>query len=376
MRVLLINAVCGTGSTGKICAEIARKYEAEGHEVKITYGRYAFVPEDCQKYAVKIGTDLGIKFHALYTRITDKHGLGSKIATRKFLKWAEQYAPDIVWLHNIHGYYINYEMLFSWIKKHPEMEVKWTLHDCWAFTGHCTHFSMVKCDKWKTQCEACVQKRIYPESRVFDNSKDNYKRKRAAFCGVNNMTLITPSRWLAELVEKSFLGEYPIKVVNNTIDTNVFKRTESDFREKHGLQDKKLILGVASTWNERKGIDDFMKLSEMLDDTYRIVLVGLNEKQLKQLPKNILGIRRTNGQKELAEIYTAADIHVVASREETFGMTILEAYYCGTPSIVYKDTACEEVAAQYGGIVVAQSCEDIYHALRAYFEKIDIENAI
>lgn len=369
MKVLLINAVCGTGSTGKICAEIARKYEAEGHEVKIAYGRHAFVPEDCQKYAVRIGTDLDVKLHAVYTRVTDKHGLASKGATRKFLEWAEAYSPDLVWLHNLHGYYINYEMLFSWIKKHPEMEVKWTLHDCWTFTGHCAYFSMVKCEQWKTQCQNCVQKHSYPETRVLSNCRENFNRKRKAFCGVKRMTLITPSRWLAQLVQQSFLGEYPVEVVNNTVNTDVFKRTESDFRKKYDLQDKKLILGVANTWEARKGLNDFMELSKMLDDTYRIILVGLNEEQLKALPNNVLGIGRTNGQKELAEIYTAADIHVVASREETFGMTILEAYFCGTPSIVYKDTACEEVAAQYGGIVVEQSYMEIYRALKTFFEK-------
>ena len=180
MKVLFINEVCGIGSTGKICIELAKQYEKDGHEVKIGYGRHEYVPDRYQKYAVRIGSRLGVHLHAVKTRLTDKHGLGSRLATMQFLKWAEEYSPDILWLHNVHGYYINYEMLFKWIKKHTEMEVKWTLHDCWAFTGHCSHFTFVKCYKWKTQCENCEQKRRYPASYI-DNSKNNFIRKKAAF---------------------------------------------------------------------------------------------------------------------------------------------------------------------------------------------------
>lgn len=361
MRVLLINAVCGTGSTGKICAELAEKYENEGHEVRIAYGRDGFVPEKYERYAIRIGSDFDVNLHAIKTRLTDKHGLGSKRATKDFLKWADEYSPDLLWLHNIHGYYINYEMLFAWIKRHPKIEVKWTLHDCWAFTGHCTYFDMAKCYKWKEECKVCPQKTAYPASFVFSNCNDNFKRKKQAFTGVKNMTLITPSNWLANLVKESFLSEYPVEVVHNTIDTNIFKPTPSDFRERHGLENKKIILGVASTWDDRKGLYDFYKLSKMLDDRYAIVLVGLSDKQLKNLPSRIIGIKRTNGQKELAEIYTAADILVHPSREETFGMTIIEALACGTSAIVYKGTACEEIVGAYGGVTVDPDVESIYY---------------
>jgi glycosyltransferase involved in cell wall biosynthesis len=336
MKVLFINAVCGTGSTGKICAELAERYENDGHEVKIAYGRHSYVPEKYQKYAVRIGNDLDVKLHALSTRLTDRHGLGSKKATKEFLKWAEEYSPDLLWLHNIHGYYINYEMLFAWIKKHPEMEVKWTLHDCWTFTGHCCYFSMVGCEQWKTACANCIQKNTYPTTNLLSNVKDNYNRKKIAFTGVKNMTLITPSKWLADLVSQSFLKEYPVKVIYNTIDTGIFKPTSSDFRERYGLEDKKIILGVASIWDYRKGLDDFIKLSQMLDDKYAIVLVGLSEKQLKTLPKNIIGIKRTNGQKELAEIYTAADVFVNPTYEDNYPTVNLEARACGTPVITYR----------------------------------------
>lgn len=348
MRVLLINEVFGTTSTGKICAQIAEQMEAEGHEVKVAFGRWPDVPEKYQRFAHYIGSDFDVKLHALQTRLFDTHGFGSKHATKEFLKWAEEYKPDLLWLHNLHGYYINVEMLFDWIKKHPEMQVKWTLHDCWAFTGHCSY---------------CSQLRRYPACFAMSNVGKNFERKRKAFTNVKNMTLITPSKWLADLTRQSFLKEYPVEVHYNTIDTNIFKPTPSDFRERYSLQNKIIVLGVANVWEDRKGLFDFYKLAQMLDDKYAIVLVGLSEKQIKDLPKNIKGIQRTNSPQELAAIYTAADVLVNPSVEETFGMTPVEAQACGTPSIVYEDTACEEVARQNGNIIVPQSVNEIYSAL-------------
>ena len=361
----MINVVCGIKSTGRICTDLATALEAQGHEVKIAYGREA-VPESFQKYAVRIGNEFDVKLHGLKSRLLDAHGLGSKRATRTFLQWAEEYQPDLLWLHNIHGYYINYELLFSWIKRRPEMEVKWTLHDCWAFTGHCSYFTVAKCEQWKTHCSYCLQKRRYPMSLFMDCSRKNYDRKKASFTGVKNMTLITPSQWLANLVKQSFLNKYPVEVWYNTIDTNVFKPTSSDFRERYGLQGKTIVLGVASGWDERKGLDDFIELAGMLDDHYAIVLVGLNEKQIKQMPKKITALRHTNSSRELAEIYTAADVFVNPSKEETFGMTTVEAEVCGTQAIVYQDTACEEVVRHSRGTVIPQSVKAIYREITGH----------
>lgn len=363
MRVLMINSVCGIGSTGRICTDLAQEFERDGHEVKIAYGRDENVPEKFRKYAVRIGTAVDVKVHGVLTRVFDVHGFGSKSATKKFLKWAEEYKPDLLWLHNIHGYYINVEILFEWIKKHPEIEVKWTLHDCWAFTGHCSHFTVVGCDKWKEQCDKCVQKNEYPASKGLDNSKNNFNRKKKAFTGVNKMTIITPSKWLADLVKQSYLAEYPVEVHYNKIDTNVFKPTPSDFREKYGLEDKIVVLGVASTWSERKGLNDFIELAKMLDDRYVIVLVGLSERQISEMPEKIIGIARTDSPSELAAIYTASDVFVNPSREETFGLTTVEAQACGTSAIVYKDTACEEVVRNMGGEVVRANVKSIYAVL-------------
>ena len=363
MRILLINAVCGTGSTGKICGDIARDYERQGHTVRIAHGRDGIVPEKYRKYAVRIGSDLGVKIHGVYTRLTDRHGFGSVAATRKFLAWAEEFNPDLLWLHNIHGYYINIDLLFRWIKSRPGMQVKWTLHDCWTFTGHCSYFEMANCDKWKTGCNHCPQLGAYPASVLLDGSAGNYARKRQLFTGVKNMTLIVPSYWLESRVKESFLKEYPVEVVYNTVDRNIFQPTPSDFREKHGLTDKVILLGVASTWEERKGLKDLVDLSGMLDSRYQVVLVGVNEKQARQLPENILSIPRTNNQQELAQLYTMADLLVNPSREEAFGMIILEAHCCGTRSLVYEDTACEEVAREYGGIVVPKGVDHLCEAI-------------
>lgn len=363
MRVLFINSVCGIGSTGRICAQQAQSLAAEGHEVKIAYGRSDTVPEEYERFAVRIGNAWDMRLHGLKTRLFDGHGFGSKHATRRFLAWVEDFAPDMLWLHNIHGYYINIEMLFDWIKSRPHMQVRWTLHDCWAFTGHCAYFTFCGCERWRTGCEKCPQRGTYPASMLVDGSRRNYARKKAAFTGVNNMTLITPSEWLAALVRQSFLHEYPVQVSYNRVDETVFKPTESDFRQKHGLQDKIIVLGVASPWSERKGLGDFVKLAAALDERYAVVLVGLDEKQRAAMPPNVLPLPRTDSPQTLAAIYTAADVFVNASVEETFGMTTVEAISCGTPAIVYKNTACEEIVGLYGGTAVERGANSLVKAI-------------
>lgn len=350
MKVLIINGVCGIGSTGRICAETANDYEEKGYEVKIAYGR-GTVPDAYKKYAVRIGNEFDVLSGVAHTRFTDGHGFFNNYSTKKFLKWADGFNPDILWLHNIHGYYINVELLFDWIKKRPEMQVKWTLHDCWAFTGHCAHFTAAHCNQWKTQCIECTQMNQYPASYT-DNCKSNFERKKNAFCGVKNMELISPSNWLAGLVKESFLKEYPIRVVHNKINTDWFKPTYGGFRKKYNLQDKKIVLGVSAIWNERKGLNDFFALSDMLDDTYKIVLVGLDNHQLKNLPEKIIGIAKTDSPVELAEIYTAADVFVNPTREETFGLVNIEALACGTPVVTFNAGGSPEcIDASCGSVV-------------------------
>ncbi|SDA73487.1 Glycosyl transferases group 1 [Butyrivibrio sp. INlla18] len=387
-KLLLINSVLGYGSTGRIVLDIAKEYEADGYEVKIAYGRKMKVSaaalQDTAKYGVRIGSDMDVYYHVLYTRLTDRHGLASKMATKKFLKWASEYDPDVLWMHNIHGYYINYEMLFDWIKSRPQMEVKWTLHDCWTFTGHCSHFAYVGCEKWKCEgtdgqsecseksgqeckgCYACPQLAQYPQSKA-DNSRDNYRRKKAAFTGVKNLTIITPSQWLKENVEKSYLCGYPVEVKYNTVDTDVFKPVDSTFKKDNGIENKKMILGVASLWNDRKGLKDFYKLSSELDkDKFQIVLVGLSKDQVDEIAEkklNIFGLERTSSVEELKKIYSAADVFANPTYEDTFPTVNMEAEACGTPVITYDTGGCKETIKSQDSKVIPQNVEALRNAI-------------
>lgn len=360
MKYLMINSVAGFGSTGKIAADQCRELERAGHNCILAYGRWKENCDDIKTY--RIGTKADCWIHGLATRIYDAHGWGSIRATRKFLKWVDRYEPDVIWLHNIHGYYINIELLFGYLKKAGK-KVVWTLHDCWSFTGHCAYFTYINCDKWKTKCHHCKQKNRYPQSFLLDNSMENYERKRKAFCGIKDMTLITPSQWLADLVKQSFLKEYPVEVHYNVIDKSVFKPSSSDFRIEYGLTGKKVILGVANIWDERKGLDDFIKLAKMLDENYVIVLVGLTRKQIEHMPERIAGIKKRESLSNLATVYTTADAHVDFGKEERVGRTTAESRECKTSAIVMKGSVCGEAVSTTGGEVVEANVESVYKAI-------------
>jgi len=348
MKVLQINSVCGIGSTGRIATDIHNILIEQGHESYIAYGRD--LPKNCEN-AIRIGTKIDNYTHVAKTRLLDKHGFGSIQATKEFINRIKDIDPDIIHLHNIHGYYINVEILFNYLKE-ANKPVVWTLHDCWSFTGHCSHFDYIGCNKWKTGCFNCPQKQEYPKSILIDNSEQNFHRKSEAFTGVENLTIVTPSKWLAQLVNESFLNDYRIEIIHNGIDLEVFKPTKSSFRKKYNLQNKFIILGVASTWTNRKGLEEFVKLSHELDKDEVIVLVGVTNYQIKQLPKNIIGIRRTNSIEELAEIYTAADVFVNPTLEEVLGMTNIEALACGTPVVTFDTGGSPECIDNNTGIVV------------------------
>lgn len=366
MRVLLINSVCGVGSTGRICAELAQAFEKDGHEAKIAYGRDGYVPEAYQKYAVRIGTDWDVKLHGLRTRLFDDHGFGSAQATKRFLQWADAYDPDLLWLHNLHGYYINVKLLFDWIRSRPKMQVKWTLHDCWAFTGHCAHFDFAGCSKWKEGCSRCIQRRRYPASLI-DGSKRNWERKKSLFTQCSGIELITPSEWLAGVVRQSFFGQYSVRVMPNGIDTRVFRPTGGLNLAEYGLKGKRIILGVASNWAEpQKGLPVFLELADCIDSAWQIVLIGGDEAQRKSLPPQITGIPRTHDARELAQWYSAADVFVNPSCEETMGMTTLEALACGTPAIVNRRTALPEVIDETCGVALDDcSARSVWQAVQA-----------
>ena len=347
MKYLFINSVYGIRSTGKIISNLCHELIKQGNECVVAYGRQS-IEDDIKQ--IQIGTKMDYIAHAGIARVLDNQGLCSKRATKDLLEKIDLYKPDVLWLHNIHGYYINYEMLFKWIKSHPEIEVRWTLHDCWAFTGHCSHFTLAKCEKWKTHCVNCNQKKEYPASYVCDASKSNFDKKKEAFTGVKNLTIVTPSKWLADLVKESFLKEYPVIVVNNTINGEVFKPTPSNFRKEYGLENKYILLGVAVSWDYTKGFQDMLKLRNELDDSFVIVLVGLTKDQLKHLPSGIIGIERIKEQRQLAGIYTEADVFINPTHQDNYPTVNLEARACGTPVVTY-DVGGSPESAGYEHVV-------------------------
>lgn len=366
MKVLMINSVCGIGSTGRICTDIADELTENGHECKIAFGRKA-APERYQKYAYRITSDGGVKINALKARLFDNEGFNAARATKKLISFIEEYNPDVIHLHNLHGYYLNVEVLFDYLKK-ADKKVVWTLHDCWAFTGHCAYFDYPECGKWRENCGNCGRLNDYPKA-IIDRSERNLAKKKEIFSGVKNLTVVTPSKWLAELAKQSFLGEYLIEVINNGIDTAVFRPTESNFKEKNGLSGKKIILGVANIWDARKGFGDFISLSKKISDDYRIVLVGLDEKQLGILPENILGITRTSSAKELAEIYTAADVLFNPTYEDNYPTVNLEAQACGTPVVTYDTGGSREtIFLDNGQVVEKGDLESAFEKIKFYAE--------
>lgn len=365
-KLVQINVVCN-GSTGRIMCDIAKTAEEKGYETYCFYGRGNANPNaNC----IKIGNKLATYFHVLITRLFDKHGHGSYFATKKLINQLRTINPDIIHLHNIHGYYLNLGLLFKYLKNEYKGKTIWTLHDCWAFTGHCSYFTMAKCNKWKNICHNCPQKKEYPKSIFLNNSKAEFKFKKAIFVGVKNLTIVTPSEWLAELVKKSFLIVYPVKVINNGINTNVFKPfNTNNIKEKFKISNnKKVILGVAAVWEERKGLKYFISLSKILDDNQVILLIGLNKKQIKTLPKNIIGIERTENINQLAEIYAMADIFFNPTLEDNYPTVNLEALSCGTPVLAFDTGGCkEQVTSTKGRVISIRSAKLI---------KEEIENII
>ncbi len=360
MRVLQINTTLNTTSTGRITEEIGQTLQKHGHESYVAYKRMG--PAGSTSSLMKIGNNLDVYLHGLKTRILDRHGFGSAKATRKLIGDIKKADPDIIGMHNLHGYYLNIEVLFNYLKEVQKPAV-WTFHDCWPFTGHCAYFDMVDCKKWKTECNNCPLTHAYPSSWFLDNSKKNFYKKKTLFQGLQNLTIVTPSKWLKNLVEKSFLNEYPVKVINNGIDLERFKPVDpSAVKDKHSLKGYKVILGVASVWDRRKGLEHFIELSKLLDDDLRIVLVGLSKNQIQSLPRNIIGIERTESIEELVALYSCADLFVNPTLVDNFPTTNLEALACGTPVITYKTGGSPEAVDEKTGVVVEKGNIEHLHS--------------
>ena len=352
-KLLQINTVINSGSTGRIAEDIGRIAIANGWESYIAFGRN---PRPSASHAIRIGSRLDVLLHVLATRLFDLHGLASRRATKRLVRQIERIRPDVIHLHNIHGYYLNYKILFRYLAA-SGTPVVWTMHDCWAATGHCPHYTFVQCIVWQSErgCRRCPQKKSYPKSVLFSNAAHNFRCKRKYFnlLPESQLTIVTPSRWLSDEIGKSYLGHYRRTVINNGIDLEIFKPSEPPSPARIGrLKNKKIILGVANVWDERKGLADFIRLSRLLRDDEAIVLVGLNGKQTGMLPENITTIARTESQAELAQWYSAAAVFFNPSVEETQGLTTIEAMASGTSVIVYNCTACPEAVDEKTGFVV------------------------
>ncbi len=351
MKILQINTIYPNGSTGKIAAEIKKLCDENGIECKIACRYQSKNQRTKDTYAVSSYLDCHI--HNRLAKINMKQGKYSKIKTLLFLRKIKKYNPDIIHLHNIHGSFINHKLLFNFIKNN-HIKVVWTLHDCWCMTGGCTYFDMVGCEKWKIQCEKCPQK----GKAYIDASAKMQKNKKNWFSGIEEMMITTPSNWLAQLVKESFMQVYPVRVINNGIDLSIFKPIESDFRETYNVTDKKIVLGVAFGWGERKGLDVFIEMAKKLPSDYQIVLVGTNEMLDTQLPENIISIHRTNNQSELAKIYSAVDVFANPTREENFPTVNIESLACGTPIVTFKTGGSPEIIDDNCGIVVEKNDVD------------------
>jgi putative colanic acid biosynthesis glycosyltransferase len=363
VRVIQINTIVNSGSTGRIAEDIGKLLISQGHESYVAFGRGI---RPSASSLIKIGNLGDIRSHVVNTRLFDRHGFGSKNATKKLVEEIERIKPDVIHLHNLHGYYLNIEVLFNYLKT-SQIQIVWTLHDCWAFTGHCTYFDYVNCFKWQTECYSCPNKKAYPASWFLDNSKLNYKQKKILFNAVPLISIVAPSQWLVDHVSESFLGGYPINLIRNGIDLGIFyPRYTGKIKERFGIGNRFMLLGVASIWDRRKGLDDFIQLHKMIDNDFVIVLVGLSQKQLKSLPDGMIGIARTENIEELAEFYSAADVFLNPTWVDNCPITNSEALACGTPVVTYRTGGSPEAIDEYTGFVVQKG--DIYSLYSAAME--------
>lgn len=347
MKILQVNTVYDIGSTGKIVKQLQECAEKRSHSVVVAN---RFKTKGRKNSVIPASSWVDCHIHNRLATITGLQGCFSVLHTWLFLRRICKFSPDVIHLHNLHGNYINLGMLFRYIKK-QQIPVLWTLHDCWAFTGGCSHFVGYSCDKWKSGCSHCPHF-MQNKGTIFDFSSYMWKRKKKWFSGMSKLTLVCPSRWLASFVHASFLKENDIVVVPNGIDLNVFRPRENDFKSRYGLEGKKVVLGVSFDWNERKGVDVFVELANRLPEKYRIVLVGNAECMGISWPDSVLRIKQTANQEELAEIYSAADVFVNPSREENYPTVNMEALACGTPVVTFRTGGSAESIDESCGCVV------------------------
>lgn len=369
-RIVQINPVLRTStSTGRIMQEIGALAESEGWRNWCAYGKGRDGIRPCTTDIIPVGNLLSIAIHGILTRVFDRHGLGSALATRAFVSALRKIDPDIIHIHNIHGYFLNYPILFDYLRN-SRVKVIWTVHDCWLYTGHCYYYSAIGCDKWRSGCGHCPQRGAFPRSLVIDRSHRNFIDKRKYFTSIpqDRMTIVPVSDWIRGEMKHSFLKDYPFQVIHNGIDTDVFRPYTDDTQVHENLgihPDKKIILGLASIWSPEKGLPDFIKMAEMLRKDEQIVLVGVDAKTAKQLPASIKHIRRTENINMLAKLYSAATAFVNPTYQDNYPTVNLEAISCGTPVVTYRTGgSLESITSETGRIVSQGDVKGILTAVR------------
>ena len=357
IRLLQIN-LGNYGSTGSIMLNIGQLVENKGGAAYYAYPDSRSNRRKKVENSIIICTRFWRNVHLVLNLFTGLNGCFSIFSTLRFLRRVSKIKPTIIHLHNLHNCYINLPLVFRYLKKN-KIPVIWTLHDCWSFTGQCPHFSAIECNKWRSGCFNCPQYMNYPKSKV-DQTRLMYRLKKKWFTGLQDATLVTPSYWLADCVRESFLKEYPVRVIQNGIDLEIYKPTESNFRESYQCQGKFIVLGVSFGWSKRKGLAIFIDLCKLLPEDFQIVLVGVSEEDKKILPDNCIAFGLTSNVHELVEIYSAADVFLNPSMEETMGLVTAEALACGTPVVVSNLTAVPEVASPDCGIVVEEYSSEAF----------------
>ncbi len=341
----MVNTV-PTGSHGRLMRDIARAASGAGFDTVMAAGR------DAGDGVVRIGSRRDVLLHVARTRLLDGHARGSQGATKAFVAELEAMKPDLLHLHNVHGYYLHAETLFAYIRS-SGIPTVWTLHDCWAFTGHCSHFVRANCALWQTGCHNCPLLGEYPASILLDASQQNWQWKRAAFAGIPNLTLVSPSGWLADRLADSFLRDTPRLVIPNGINLGLFRpEKDAQVRARFGVKPGQvMLLAVAAPFDRRKGFADALRVAELLGDRAKLVLVGLSEKQLRSLPEGVSGIARTDGPEALVALYGAADCLINPTYEDTYPTVNMEAMACGTPVAAYAVGGCVEQIAELCGVL-------------------------
>ena len=356
-KLLQINPVLRVNtSTGRIMQEIGELAMLHGWKTYMAYSKGRDGIKECKSEIVPVGDVWSTAWHGLETRLLDRHGLASDRATREFIKRIETIAPDIVHIHNIHGYFLNYRILFDFLSR-SGIPVVWTVHDCWLYTGHCYYYSYAGCNKWQTGCGNCKKKKEFPASYFSDRSHRNWLDKKTAFTSMplDKLTIVPVSDWIREEMRRSILKDYHFQVIHNGINTEVFDVYDATaVRQQYSLGDKHIFLGVASIWSREKGLADFIKMSELIGQDEVIVLVGIKPEDMKLLPKNVVAIARTENIHQLAELYSAADVFINPTWQDNYPTVNLEAIACGTPVVTYRTGGSIEAITDTTGFIVEQ----------------------